>query len=74
MTNESSQLHDLRAVLRMLGFARVKIEKMDSNVSSAGLDPVIRAICAELDVERADEIISTDDLAMGPMGVPIGRA
>ena len=74
MASENSQLRDLRAILRMLEFARVKIEKMDSNVSPVGLDPVIQAICAELDIERADEVIRADDLAAEAMGAPIGRA
>ena len=74
MTDESAQLHDLRAVLRMLEFARLKIETMDLNVSAAELDPVIQAVCAELGVKRADEIISTEDLAAEVIGAPVGSA
>jgi len=74
MTDESSQLDDLRAVLRMLEFARVKIDTMESNVSAAELDPVIQAVCAELGIKRADEIISTEDLAAEVIGTPVGSA
>lgn len=74
MTDESSQQDDLRAVLRMLEFARVKIETMESNVSAAELDPVIQAVCTELGIKRADEIISTEDLAAEVIGAPVGSA
>ena len=74
LIGESSQLDDLRAVLRLLEFARLKIEAIDSNVSSAELDPVIKAVCAELGIEHADEIISTEDLAADVIGIPVGTA
>lgn len=71
MSNDLDLEEDLRAVLRMLQFAKLKLMGLNMAAVAIQFDPIIREVCDELGIDEPDIVLGAGAAAFGP---PIGNA